>query len=90
MYYVYILHSQKDHQLYTGYTNDLQRRFQEHQSGKVTSTMHRLPVDVIYYEAYTHEEDVKGREIFLKSGSGKRYLEKQLKHYFQNNIWMKE
>ena len=30
-HYVYILHSGKDNQLYTGYTNDLRRRMQEHE-----------------------------------------------------------
>ena len=36
---------------------------------------------LIYYEAYLEEEDALGREKFLKSGSGRRFLKKQLRHY---------
>ena len=84
MRYVYLLQSLKDQDLYTGYTSDLRRRFREHTGGKVTSTRDRRPLKLIYYEAYLLEADAKGRERFLKSGAGKRYLRKQLKHYLQN------
>ena len=67
MFYVYVLHSQKDGQLYTGYTSDLKRRLTEHNSGKTTSIKHRRPFDLIYYEAYLYEQDAKGHELFLKS-----------------------
>lgn len=36
---------------------------------------------MIYYEAYLNREDATGREKFLKSGSGRRFLKKQLKQY---------
>ena len=53
------------------------------QRGKaVVATTGRRPLKLIYYEAYLAEEDAKGRERFLKSGSGRKYLDKQLKHYF--------
>ena len=73
MFYVYILHSQKDHKLYTGFTNNIKRRVIEHNSGKVESTKLRRPLKLIYYEAYIEKSDAENREIFLKSGSGKRY-----------------
>lgn len=85
MYYVYILYSLKDNQLYTGYTGNLKRRLKEHISGWEKSTKYRLPLKLIYYEAYINKQDAKGREIFLKSGSGKRYLKKQLKNYLANS-----
>lgn len=88
MYYVYVLHSQKDGQLYTGYTSDLKRRLMEHSAGKTASLVYRLPVKLIYYEAYVDVADAKGRELFLKSGSGKTYLKKQLKNYFLKNPWI--
>ncbi len=34
-----------------------------------------------YYEAYLNKMDAIGREKFLKSGSGRRYINKQLKNY---------
>ena len=85
MYYVYILYSLKDNQFYTGYTGNLKRRLKEHISGWEKSTEYRLPLKLIYYEAYINKQDAKGREIFLKSGSGKRYLKKQLKNYLANS-----
>jgi len=85
MYYVYILYSKKDQQLYTGYTIDLRKRFNEHISGRVTATKNRRPLLLIYYEAYVDKQDAKGREIFLKSGSGKRFLKKQLRHWFKKH-----
>jgi hypothetical protein len=40
------------------------------------------PLRLIYYQASVSREDAEGRERFLKSGEGKRFLDKQLKHYF--------
>lgn len=87
MFYVYVIHSQRDGCLYTGYTCDLKRRLLEHRQGKTASTKHRNPFNLIYYEAYCDEKDAKGRELFLKSGSGKKYLRKQLQHYFTEHAW---
>ncbi|HEA47241.1 MAG TPA: GIY-YIG nuclease family protein [bacterium] len=83
MYYVYILHSMKDGRLYTGFTSDLKKRLNEHSTAKVKSTERRLPLKLIYYEAYLNRTDAKSREKFLKSGSGKRYIKKQLSNYFR-------
>ncbi len=70
MYYTYILKSIKDGRLYIGYTEDLKRRVSEHKAGKVNSTKHRLPVELIYYEAYKNIDDAKNREKSFKfSGS---------------------
>ena len=66
MYYVYILKSKKDNKLYTGATNDLRRRFKEHNTGKVKSTKYRVPFELIYYEAYKAEKDARDREHNLK------------------------
>ena len=85
VYYVYLLRSLKDDKLYTGLSEDINRRLHQHNSGQVSSTKERRPLDLIYYEAYLSKEDAEGRELFLKSGSGKRYLKKQLFHYFKQN-----
>ncbi|MFA6135846.1 MAG: GIY-YIG nuclease family protein [Candidatus Paceibacterota bacterium] len=66
MYYVYILKSKKDDELYTGSTNNLVKRFNEHNSGKVFSTKSRHPFMLIYYEAYADESDARHREHNLK------------------------
>lgn len=66
MHYVYILKSMKDEKLYTGSTNDLRRRFSEHNADKVPSTKGRGPFELRYYEAYFSEKDARGREASLK------------------------
>jgi putative endonuclease len=72
MYYVYILRSNKDSKLYTGYTDNLRRRLAEHHAGKNIATRSRLPLDLIYYEAYTPQADAKARESRLKTSAGAR------------------
>lgn len=84
MFYVYVLRSEKDKKLYTGYTNDLKRRLEEHNSGKNTSTKFRVPFTLIYYEAYKSREDATHREKMLKLygrslGGLKRRIVKSLK-----------
>jgi putative endonuclease len=68
MYYTYVIQSAKDGKLYTGYTNDLRKRFTEHNTGKVISTKNRGPFELIYYEACLHEQDATAREKYLKQG----------------------
>jgi len=66
MFYVYILKSFKDNNLYIGSTNDLKKRFKQHNEGKVFSTKSRRPLQIIYYEAYKSEHDARKRESNLK------------------------
>ena len=66
MFYVYALRSRKDLKLYVGSTNDLKKRFKEHNNGEVFSTRPRKPFDLIYYEAYKAEPDARKREKSLK------------------------
>lgn len=78
MFYTYILKSKKDGKFYTGSTKDLRKRLLEHNNGKSTHTKGRGPFVVIYYEACLIEEKARSRELFLKSGMGKRYLKNRL------------
>ena len=66
MFYTYVLKSKKDGKLYIGSTNDLKRRLTQHNSGEVKSTKPRIPFILIYYEAYSAEEDARHREHNLK------------------------
>ena len=85
MYYVYVLYSNKDGLLYTGFTPDLKLRLKKHESGLVKATKHRLPIKLIYYEAYEIELDARRREIYLKGGKGKSELKIQLKECYKVN-----
>ena len=40
------------------------------------------PWKLIYYEAYLNQHDALGREKYLKSGAGRRFLKAQLRNYF--------
>ena len=80
-YYVYILRSLRDNKKYTGCTSDLEKRFQAHQTGNVESTKHRIPLELIYYEACISKEDAFRREKYLKSKNGKMFLGNRLKSY---------
>lgn len=83
MFYVYLLEHTKDKSWYTGYTEDLKRRLKEHQSasGYRTTSLKKGKYRLIYYESYLNKLDALGREKYLKSGSGRKYLQKQLKNY---------
>ena len=82
MYYVYVLHSERDHKNYTGYTNDLELRFEQHQKGKVKSTENRRPLKIIYYEASLNQTDALKHEKYLKTHYGKMFLKKRLASWY--------
>lgn len=66
MYYVYILKC-SDKTLYTGYTNDLDKRLAAHNSGKGAKyTKNRLPVEMIYFEEYEEKSEAMKREYAIK------------------------
>lgn len=81
LHYVYVLKSLKDNKKYTGCTSDLEKRFQAHQTGKVSSTKHRTSFELIYYEACISKEDAFRREKYLKTKNGKMFLGNRLKSY---------
>jgi len=83
MYYTYVLKSKKDHQLYVGSTNDIRKRFKEHNDGKVFSTKARRPFEIVYYEAYKSEKDARKREASLKLRS-RAFT--QLKKRIENSV----
>lgn len=84
MYYVYLLQNQNDKSFYIGFTANLKRRLFEHRNGKGGRTT-RLKKNwkLIYFEGYLDKQDAMGREKFLKSGSGRKYLYKQLANYLK-------
>ena len=71
MYYVYILKSESNGELYKGCTADLKRRVKEHNSGNSAFTKNNGPWKLVYYEAFLNKEDARREELFLKSGKGK-------------------
>ena len=78
MWFVYILRSLKDGELYIGSTNDIQRRLAEHNSAQVDSTKHRVPLTMEAYVAVKDKIKAIALEQYLKTGSGKAILQKRI------------
>jgi len=66
MNYIYIVKC-KDNSLYTGWTNDLEKRIEAHNNKKGAKyTKSRLPVTLEYYETFESKEEAMSREYFIK------------------------
>jgi len=78
VWYVYVLKSSKNGRLYTGSTNNLERRLEEHSSGKSVYTRNTRPYQLVYQEELTDELEARRRERFLKSGKGREFLQSRL------------
>jgi putative endonuclease len=81
MHLFYVLRSIADDGFYIGYSANLRKRFRQHSQGDSFATSYRSPWKLIYYEAYLEQADALGRERYLKSGAGRRFLKSQLKEY---------
>ncbi|MBC8588746.1 GIY-YIG nuclease family protein [Paratissierella segnis] len=67
MYYVYIVKC-SDNTLYTGYTIDIEKRLENHNSGTGAKyTRGRTPVELVYLEKYNTKGEALRREAFIKS-----------------------
>lgn len=73
MYYVYIIRSTKEGKFYTGITNDIDRRLEEHDQGKVSTrtTYNRGPFELIHVEIVEDRISARKLEKFFKSGFGR-------------------
>ena len=80
-FYTYVLLSEKDNKFYTGYTKNIELRFEQHNKGLVQSTKFRRPLKLIYYEACLNQQDATHREKYLKTHYGKMFLKNRLKSY---------
>jgi putative endonuclease len=78
MYYVYVLRSIPYGKLYKGFCSDLEKRLDEHNSGKTKSTKHFIPWQIAYYECYDSIDEAIARERYFKSAAGRRLLKNLL------------
>lgn len=66
MNYTYILRC-GDGSLYTGWTDDLQRRLAAHSAGRGGKyTRSRLPVELVYSESFETKHEAMSRECHIK------------------------
>ncbi len=78
MNYTYVLKSLRDNKLYIGWTNDLKRRLEMHNLGKVDATKNRIPFEIVYYEACLDKEKAIEREKYFKTGFGRKFLKSRI------------
>ena len=70
MFYVYVLRSLKNGKHYIGYTNDLDRRIEDHNRGKNRSVKNNGPFEVIHKELFQNRFEAIRRELQIKSYKG--------------------
>lgn len=76
MAYVYVLKSERNSKRYVGSTRkNPRKRLAEHNSGCSQWTKSNKPFKLIYVEPYTEYHAARKRELFLKSGQGRKFLD---------------
>ena len=80
MYYVYVLQSKKDRNLYIGHTENIDRRLRDHNNGKVKSTQKRRPFELIRKEEFSSRSEARWRERSLKTAWGRKTLKRSLRN----------
>jgi putative endonuclease len=86
LWYIYVLESENNGRKYVGYTNDLKRRFEEHNrksGGSYSKKQGKFKL--VYYEAYLEKQDATKAERFYKSGCGREVLNGKLENYYKKN-----
>lgn len=76
MHYVYSLKCKDGY--YVGCTDNLKDRLERHQKGQVSATKDRLPVRIDFYMAIKDKYKAFEFEKYLKSGSGRAFINKHL------------
>ena len=78
MYYIYIAKSLKDGSLYKGFTENLKGRLKVHNEGGDDYTSRKRPWKLVWYCAFNDKKKALAFERYLKSGSGRAFLNKRL------------
>ena len=81
-YCVYVLKSRLDKKFYIGFTHDLKARINRHKKGLVPSTKTRLPIKLIFYEAFGSKFDALRREKIFKIVKRKANSQKNVEGIF--------
>ncbi len=74
MYYVYAIKSINRNYIYVGLTNNIKRRFFDHNKGYNKTTKPYKPFVLIHLQKFNTRIEARQREKYLKSGIGKEFL----------------
>ena len=81
MIWIYVLWSSKIRKRYVGFCEDLEKRFQQHNAGRTPFTKRGFPWILIHSEQYDNPEAARHREVFLKTGVGRKWLDENFPNY---------
>lgn len=86
-YFVYLIENELARSWYIGFTENLNQRIKDHNCKNGSKYTRKLlgKWKLIYCEIYRDKKDALGREKFLKSGSGRKFLKKQLANYIDRH-----
>ena len=78
-FYVYILQSESSAEhYYVGFTENLKKRLQEHNNGKLPNTARFRPWRIKTAHAFADKARALAFERYLKSASGRAFTKKRL------------
>lgn len=77
MIYIYIIKSCKDGRFYVGMTQNIDKRINEHNSGRTKSTKGYVPWKLFFFEIFPDRKSARAREKYLKSGFGKQWIKEK-------------
>ena len=75
-FYIYVLRSLSGNRRYVGMSKHPDKRLEEHNAGYTKSTKGYRPWILVYKEEFETLLDARNREVFLKSGIGRAFLDK--------------
>ncbi len=78
-YYSYVLRSLKNGILYKGSTQDIEKRINTHNSGKVKFSSKYMPWELVLVEEFQTRAEAINREKWYKTGVGRNWVHNQIK-----------
>ena len=82
MWFVYVLYSTSANKTYVGFTNNMERRFREHNLTEASGfTLRYRPWILIRFEEFSDKTQAMKREKFLKSGQGRELTKSFVKEF---------
>ena len=74
MYYVYIIQSESSGRYYTGFTDNLERRLEEHNNGDSPSTRNKGPWKLAHQEPFQTRSEAMKREYEIKAKKSRKSI----------------
>ncbi len=82
MFHVYVLKSLRSGKNYIGLTGNLpEERLKQHNYGNSKWSKGNKPLELVYSESFSDKKSARKRELFLKTGTGRRTLNRLLNDY---------